>query len=236
MAIVVGVQDFNDNTDVIIVVDVENRSLTWVPRDLFSFLIHNRVNVSFAQGGHTLFQKVLNNLGFYVEASIIIPRHVCEIALKNASFHIPIERLSEYYYPLVQGQPIEAGKKVIYFSPPGEYLTGERIHQFIGARYRKNKSMYEDLPDIERIQRQITFVKAMLKSNFDFYRFAHNDTTILGDINLFNQLKKVSADYHFKIYRNFQPVKINNMSVLANLTETKNIYNSIKKNNFRNIE
>ena len=51
------------NTDIIVVVDADKRRLVWVPRDLWSPLVNDRVNAAFAKGGGGLLLDALAELG-----------------------------------------------------------------------------------------------------------------------------------------------------------------------------
>ena len=55
MATAVAIMDragFGENADVIVVADPEAETLTWVPRDLWSERLGNRIARAYARGGH----------------------------------------------------------------------------------------------------------------------------------------------------------------------------------------
>ncbi|WP_027165626.1 hypothetical protein [Mesorhizobium sp. WSM3224] len=71
-AVVVAIGDrdnWDANTDIIVVADVSRRRLTWVPRDLWSPLISDRVNAAFAIGGGRLLGATVNPPGENPNAS-----------------------------------------------------------------------------------------------------------------------------------------------------------------------
>ena len=56
-AVVVAILDrdgWTANTDVIVIADASKRRLTWVPRDLWSPMINDRINAAFTHGGGAL--------------------------------------------------------------------------------------------------------------------------------------------------------------------------------------
>ncbi|MBZ9851634.1 LCP family protein [Mesorhizobium sp. CA14] len=92
-AVVVAILDrdnWDANTDVIVVVDVARRRLTWVPRDLWSPLISDPINAAFAIGGGSLLLDALAGLGFTAQSAICLWRGASEAALAEASVSVPI--------------------------------------------------------------------------------------------------------------------------------------------------
>ncbi len=155
-------------TDNIVVADSNKRKLIWVPRDLWSDLIGDRVNEAFKRGGHLLLMNVLGSLGLQVQHSICaLPEAVCR-CIGNFCVEVPVVERMEFYWPLVMGTDFQQGKKAIVFSPPSEILSGERIHQWIGSRKRVDGAPCSDL---NRIERQQTLIKILLENNFDFSGF-----------------------------------------------------------------
>jgi hypothetical protein len=72
----------------------------------------------------------------------------------------------DFWYPLAPTRPIEEGRKQVSFRPPSERLSGERLHQWIGARTRVTGAG----SDLQRIERQQALVQVLLSSEFDFAR------------------------------------------------------------------
>ena len=213
MNVVVGILDQCGNTDNIVFVNTLERTLTWIPRDLYSFYIQDRVNAAYARGGHLLLVEVLKKLGFAANFSACVSNRMSRELLNNYKITVPVECLADYFYPIIPFEPIEAGKKIVSFRPPFETLEGERIHQFLGARFRVNDSDYVDLPDFERCSRQMLFLKQMLIEKFDFSFFLDKD--IFSDPKAIEFLSLVDANYEFKLYKNCRPVTMNKKSVLV---------------------
>jgi anionic cell wall polymer biosynthesis LytR-Cps2A-Psr (LCP) family protein len=223
MKIVIGILDQAKNTDNIVLIDILEKTFTWIPRDLFSTYLHDRINIAFAKGGHSLFLQALQKLGFHADYSIIVWNEATRAIFNNYKITVPVERVVDYYYPIKALEPIENGKKIISFRPPFETLTGERIHQFLGARYRVNKADYIDLPDFERIARQMVFIKQMLIEKFDFSVFLDKKISI-SDQKAINFLTEVNSNYNFKMYRLCKSFKINRMDVLINTEKKHELY------------
>jgi len=158
--------ELDANTDVLVIADAEARVLCWVPRDLWCERIRNRINKAFALGGHAELSRALGEHGFELDASLIVDRRAAERALEGARLTVPVAERLEFWYPLEPGLRIEDGRKRISFEPPAETLEGERLHQWLGARYLVSGRG----TDLDRIQRQRTLAKAMLEQGFDFGR------------------------------------------------------------------
>ena len=213
MNIMVGVQDQDGNTDNIILVNTTAKTLTWIPRDLFSFYLRDRVNRAFDVGGHPLFLNVLKHLGFPADYSVCVSNEAIREVLCDYEITVPVKHSADYYYPLKAFEPIENGQKIVSFSPPFETLIGERIHQFLGARYRINTNECIDLPDFERIARQMVFAKQRLIEKFDFTVFLTRKIFV-SDPKAINYLAQVNAEYQCNLYRKCRPFIINRSAVL----------------------
>lgn len=213
MSVLIGILDQCNNTDVIAVVDTQKKIVTSIPRDLYSWSICNRVNAAYAKGGLSLFENVIKKAGYPCIASICIPKNVSMGALESASITVPIAQSMEYYYPMSPNQPIEEGKKIVAFHPPQEILSGERIHQFVGARSSVPTNLQTDLQDINRIKRQQIFAQALIKQKFDFRHFLHPAVSLSNSL-VFNLLAKVDLTYQWEILDDFFPCSVAGMSVL----------------------
>jgi hypothetical protein len=168
-AVVVAILDrdnWDANTDIIVVVDVSRRCLTWVPRDLWSPLIHDRINAAFAKGGGGLLLEALAGLGFAAESAICLRRGATEAALAGASVRVPIAEPLDFWYPLTPTSRLEDGRRQVSFRPPAETLSGERLHQWVGAR----TAVDGQGTDFHRMRRQIVFLRALIEQAFDFHR------------------------------------------------------------------
>ncbi|MDX8439980.1 hypothetical protein [Mesorhizobium australafricanum] len=176
-AVVVAILDrdnWDANTDIIVVVDVSRRRLTWIPRDLWSPFISDRINAAFAMGGGRLLLDGLARLGFAAQSAVCLRRGATEAALAGASVKVPIREPLDFWYPLTPTSRLEDGRQQISFRPPAETLTGARLHQWIGARSMVNGQG----TDFHRMLRQIVFLRALIVQGFDF-RLALKDPELV---------------------------------------------------------
>lgn len=169
MATVVTVMDRDGLvhcTDNIVVVQPDRRRLLWVPRDVWCEPLGNRINQAFRKGGHQGLLDSLASLGITADHSICLPRGVVAQALERATVTVAVTTPLRFWYPLTPEATIEEGRKPVDFEPPREDLRGERIHQWLGARYGRD----DEVPasDFGRIERQQVFVRALLRQHFDF--------------------------------------------------------------------
>jgi anionic cell wall polymer biosynthesis LytR-Cps2A-Psr (LCP) family protein len=215
MATVVSIMDRAEadaNTDVIVVADPKRRSLLWIPRDLWSPLIENRVNRAFALGGHEGLRSALAGHGIDAEHGICLGRPAVAAALEGISVRVPVEARLEFWYPLAPEAPIEAGRKLVRFEPPEEELAGERIHQWIGARYRVEGPG----SDLDRIRRQQTLLAALLRSGFDFGRVLDPALPVLiSAAEAIAEISQVREDWCFETLAGLVPRLIDGKDVLT---------------------
>ncbi|BCM18563.1 hypothetical protein [Mesorhizobium sp. J8] len=199
-AVVVAILDrdnWDANADIIVVVDVARRRLTWVPRDLWSPLLSDRINAAFAMGGGSLLLDALAGLGFTAESAICLRRGATEAALASASVRVPIRAPLDFWYPLTPTSRIEDGRQQVSFRPPAETLRGARLHQWIGARTMVNGQG----TDFHRMRRQIVFLRALLAQGFDF-RLALKDPALVriaGEDPL-PLLARVTAGWRMRVH------------------------------------
>lgn len=168
MATVVTVMDragFDQRTDNIVVVQPSRHRLLWVPRDVWCDALGDRVNGAFAAGGHDALVGALRTLGIEVDHSVCVPRGAVERALRGLVVTVPVAEPMRFWYPLQPTRPIEEGRKPVDFLPPHEQLSGERIHQWLGARHGRDGAVAAS--DLDRIRRQQVFVRAVLRQGFD---------------------------------------------------------------------
>jgi hypothetical protein len=151
------------NTDVIVLVEPSRRRLLWIPRDVWCPALGDRVNAAFKLGGHDALIGALAELRVRADRSVCVSRPAAGEALRGLSVQVPVSRSLALRYPLAPEQPIEDGEKLVRFDPPAEILQGERIHQWIGARFELDRPS----SDLERIARQQVFVRALLEQGFD---------------------------------------------------------------------
>jgi anionic cell wall polymer biosynthesis LytR-Cps2A-Psr (LCP) family protein len=214
MNVVIGIGDSHLLTDNLVFINFKEKSITWIPRDLYSFYLKKRINFAFKKGGHVLLLRALKKLGFSAQYSMYIPLQTTQKVLSDVKITVPMPYVADYYYPLEVFQPIENGKKIISFQPPCEFLEGERIHQFLGARYRVNSTDYLDFSDYERIMRQMLFIKQMLVEHFDFKLFLEYEYSI-SHFKVLELLSLVDASYRLKLYRNCTSIRYSGQQVLV---------------------
>jgi hypothetical protein len=156
--------DWAANTDVIVLIDPVLRHLTWVPRDLWVPGLEDRINAAFARGGGARLIEALAEVRLSVEGVLCLRRAATEAALAGVEATVPVSEPMDFWYPLTPTRPIEEGRKQVSFRPPSERLSGERLHQWIGARSRVSGAG----SDLQRLERQQTLVQVLLATGFDF--------------------------------------------------------------------
>jgi hypothetical protein len=205
-------------TDVIVIVSLEENKLMWVPRDIYCELINDRINVAYALGGSELLIKCLNEYKVTSKYNILgcvclLPALVNEYVKYIKSIKVPVENDIKFDYPLRRNKPIEEGSKVIEFKAPFEILSGERIHQWIGARYCIPLSLYL-YPDLHRIMRQQILTRVLIDKKFDFGFILDNpeindfiqgiNSSIIENLKKLNniQIEPINIDDYKSLYIN----------------------------------
>lgn len=216
MATVVSIMDrpsFRANTDVIVVADPPGARLLWVPRDLWSPGLGNRVNRAYAVGGHGRLAAALAEHGIAVDHGLCLGRAAIERATADVAIRMPVERSMSFWYPLAPARPIEEGRKRVTFAAPVERLAGERLHQWVGARYAVEPG---DEGDLHRIRRQQQLVAVMLGAGFDFQRFlAPGLPRELTSGAALDELAQVRADWRFETFGPTRGARIDGKAVLV---------------------
>jgi len=194
---VVAVMDRGEwgaNADNIAVVYPRRRRVLVVPRDLWSERAQRRVNRTFAYGGHEGLLAALADNGIRARHCVCVRREATEAALDGASIVVPVPAPLRFWYPLEPQRFIWEGRKQIAFEPPSEVLEGERIHQWLGARYVVDGAG----SDLERIERQKVFVRCLLEQGFDFRRFVADPRFVaVSHPKALRELAKVRASWRF---------------------------------------
>jgi hypothetical protein len=165
--IVVGILDRDEwdaNTDNLVVVQPGRRRLTWVPRDLWSEAVGDRVNRAFAVGGLPLLLEAVAGHGLDPQGAVVLRRGAAERFLGEIRVTVPVRRPLRFLYPLTPTARIDDGAKIVGFDPPAETLEGERLHQWIGARRVPNGAG----SDLDRIARQQLALRALLEQGTSF--------------------------------------------------------------------
>ncbi len=200
MATAVGVMDqpgLDANTDVLVLVEPRAELLLWIPRDLWCPMLGRRVNRAFAIGGHEGLAGALAEHGIEIQHSLCLERRVSERVLEAVTVEVPVAERIELWYPLDPHGTIEDGRREVSFEPPSEVLSGERVHQWIGARYPVGQVG----SDLRRIARQQVLVKALLAQGFDFATALEPAEEIaLSDPLALEELAAVRAGWTFSTF------------------------------------
>jgi anionic cell wall polymer biosynthesis LytR-Cps2A-Psr (LCP) family protein len=205
--------DWSANTDNLVVVQPSRRTLLWVPRDLWSVTIGDRVNTAFALGGHRSLIAVLAEHGIRVDHSICVRRDATERALSDLVVAVPVPRLLTFWYPLSPQAAIEDGRKLISFVPPSETLSGERLHQWIGARMEPRRAGGSDF---SRISRQQVLLRALLSHGFDFRTvLADPESVRVSNALAIAEAGRVRPDWHFRVMSNVENTRIDGKAVMV---------------------
>jgi hypothetical protein len=217
MATVVSIMDRSEwtaRTDNVVVVDAQQASLTWIPRDLWSPTVHNRINVAFKRGGHQLLCAALVEQGVPAADSLCVLRDAVTEALRETTVIVPVEEHLRFWYPAAPELEIEDGRKLVEFFPPAEVLSGERIHQWIGARY----AVTGPSSDLFRIARQQVLVRRLLEDGFDFTRALADPQSVSSTgASALDELREVRSDWRYEVVDDVVPEMIDGMSVLVRL-------------------
>ncbi len=212
---VVGILDrdsWEGDTDNLVVVDAARRTLTWIPRDLWCDEHRDRVNQAFKRGGHVRLRAALAELGFQVDAGVCLQRSAVEAAVAELSVTVPVPERIDLRYPLTPRSMLQDGEKVVSFRPPEEALSGERIHQWIGARTQVGKPG----SDLIRLQRQQVLVRRLVEIGWDFRRALADPRLVsLSRPDALAPLSAVGPGWSFRIAGGFAPATIDGKAVLV---------------------
>lgn len=216
MATAVGIMDregWEHNTDILVVVRPEAREVVWVPRDLYCACLDHRVNTAFKKGGHALLQAALAERGLPVEHTVCILRSVVERALRDEEITVPVPEPQQFAYPLAPQRPIEDGRKIVRFEPPGELLVGERFHQWLGARVPVEGD-YDATSDLVRLVRQQVLLRRLLEEGYDFATLGR-DGIDASDPAAFVELAQVRADWRLHTLPDLVVASLRGMHLLV---------------------
>ena len=217
MATLIGILDRNwwgARTDINILVETRTQSLTWIPRDMYVPSLKNRINSVFYTGGdHERYRAAADELGFPSDYSITVMPYATMQAFKDVKVTVPVPYKMKFKYPLKPVTDIHLGEKIIEFNPPQEILSGERIHQWIGAREWVGPPR-PPTQEFYRIQRQQVFLKKLLEKKFDFGLIPSEGVSV-SDPKAYDDLKQVDEKWNLIIFDRAIFQKINGMSVLT---------------------
>lgn len=215
MTTVVGVLDRDEpgaNTDVLVRVDPSARLLEWVPRDLWCRSARDRINRAWALGGGDGLHAALAEHGLEAEHHVIVPRALAERCLSRVDVAVPVDRREEYWYPLTPTSPIEEGRRRVSFDPPAVRLSGERVHQWIGARYRVGAAG----SDLDRITRQQALLRELVRQGFDFAEAPTRGMPRpeLSDPGALAELGCIDGGWQMATLGRLRPAQVDGMEVL----------------------
>lgn len=224
MSTVVSIMDkdsWDARTDNIAVIEPGRRRILWVPRDLWCPALDNRINRAFAIGGHELLIACLREHGIQAESSICIRRGATIMALESERVWVPVERTIKFWYPLQPTRLIEEGRKVVEFHSPGELLSGERIHQWLGAR----SSLDGDESDLHRMERHKIFVRSLFAGNFDFTKLLSDPERIsIHGTGALENLRQVKAVWKQKTLCPLVHAQVREMLVVVKKSRLHPLY------------
>jgi len=216
LILVMDENNFSGRTDVMVIVDPAGKSCVWVPRDLWSPLISERINAVFKRGRHALIFWALKEHKLFFDHSLCFSRNAVERCLEGVRITVPVTSRLEFIYPLHSTAPIEEGSRRIVFNPPAECLSGERIHQWIGARSTPLGQWRGG--DLNRIERQMIFVQSLLEQGADvsavFDKTGQYSCTNLSFV--VNELKQITPEWTFDTFMPLCVAKIDGKDVFVN--------------------
>jgi len=196
------------NTDVIVVARPRRRELLWVPRDLWSERLGRRINEAFAVGGHEALLRTLRDAGIRAAHSVCVPREVCEEIVDAIEVVVPVDEPLRYWYPLTPTSRLEDARKLVRFDPPSERLAGERLHQWLGARFAAGRPS----SDLERIGRQQLALREVLRQGLA--RGSWTQRLWLSDPGALEELSGVGPDWRLSRLTGFAPVTVDGDKVV----------------------
>jgi anionic cell wall polymer biosynthesis LytR-Cps2A-Psr (LCP) family protein len=216
MSTIVGIMDragFWANTDNLVLVEPERQRLLWIPRDIWSAAVGDRINAAFRKGGHDLLVAAAREHGLDVNHSLVLSRAATESMLAGVAVMVPIPVRMTFSYPLTPTARIEDGSKEITFTPPAEVLRGERVHQWLGARGGS---------DLHRIERQKVFLRRLLETAFDFGQaIANPEWFRQSDPAAVEDLARVRATWTFHTLGPTEPAVVDGRQILLRITSER---------------
>lgn len=210
--------NWTSNTDIMVVADLRRRQLTWVPRDLWSERLGDRINTAFAAGQ---FLPALSELGFRCDGALCLRRGATIAALADVEIEVPVSLPLDFWYPLSPMQPIEGGRKKVSFRPPAERLSGERLHQWIGARY----AVAGPSSDLHRLARQRVLLRALLEQRADFSAvLADRQLARIEGADPLPVLKQIDASWDMRVFNRVHDERIGERMILRKSSWPRHLY------------
>ena len=231
MATVVGILDrdrWSEDTDNIVIADPADKTLTWIPRDLWCPSLGDRINTAFHVGGIARLVSALRELGFACDHGLVLRRSATERAAMSISVEVPVSEPVEFWYPLHPTQLLEDGQKVVSFRPPSERLESERIHQWVGARtgIAREGIRLQDT-DWHRMRRQQIFLRALLEQHFDFSTLvADKDLVRISGEDALRELASIDASWRMQSFEDTRDETIDGKVVLVKRSKQAALNNS----------
>jgi anionic cell wall polymer biosynthesis LytR-Cps2A-Psr (LCP) family protein len=208
----IGIMDrdsWKARTDIVVVVDMVKKTITWVPRDVYVEPIRNRINTAYTKGGSDFLKGALISLGFDVDAVIcVLPKAVNTYIQSFDSIQMNLNKKLEFNYPLHRHKPIEDGSKRISFDK-SPVLSGDRVHEWIGARYSPVATYASDL---FRVVRQMHIVKQLIANN-KYVTYSTEHIKGLTE-DYYKILCMIDSSFTFHCYDLVKGERINKMDVL----------------------
>jgi anionic cell wall polymer biosynthesis LytR-Cps2A-Psr (LCP) family protein len=218
LATVVSIMDRDgwlDRTDNIVRLEPKREELEWIPRDLWSDAVGDRVNTAFRSGGHRMLMDALAEHGRPVDASVCFRRSALERHLERLSLTVPVTRPLDFWYPSAPTERLQDGRKLVSFRPPQERLAGERIHQWLGARTPVGRG--RGLPDLARIERQKIFVQRLLEERFRFSKLLEDPALVSFENRprALAELSQVQPSWQFRTFDGVHIAEVDGKLVLV---------------------
>jgi hypothetical protein len=149
--------------------------------------------------------------GIAAEHTIVLGREAAERCLAPVRATVPLERRQEFWYPARAGRPIEEGRRRVRFDRPAVTLAGERVHEWIGARYRVSGAG----SDLDRIRRQQALLEVLLAEGFDFSgALAVEGAVRISGPGALAELREVRADWAMEALGGLEDALIDGKQVL----------------------
>jgi hypothetical protein len=214
MSTVVAVMDrsgWDANTDVVVLVEPARRRLVWIPRDLWCSRLDDRLNAAFKRGGHAALRAALAEHGLRADHGVCLDRAATKHALSDVTVRVPVARAIAFRYGASPEERVQDSDRVVRFDPPHETLSGERVHQWLGARWQVGRASSE----LDRLARQQTLLRALLGQGFDFAAAVANPEWVsLSDSDALAELRAVDASWSTATLSRVRPARRAGKAVL----------------------
>lgn len=202
---------FGDNADVLVLADHREQRLLWIPRDLWCPGLGDRVNRGYVKGGSEGLIAALAEHSLAADHTVVVTREASAAFLAGIEVTVPVDREERFWYPLEFGRPIEDGRKQVSFTPPAERLSGERLHAWIGARYRVEGRG----GDLERIERQQRLFAVLMIEGADFRPLLESDGCRASSEAAIAELSQVQPGWRLETLGPLVPAEVEGRQVLV---------------------